>query len=76
VFRAECCWFCGGDMCVKCWDDHGHCGHPEADAINAAARRMTPGQRGAMERALQLMPAPKGARSVVELPEPIDYDEN
>lgn len=35
---AEVCWWCQGDLCVECWETHGHCGHPEAEAINERAR--------------------------------------
>lgn len=27
---AESCWYCHEWMCCECWDEHGHCGHPEA----------------------------------------------
>ncbi len=33
--KVEGCWFCPADLCVECWEKHGHCGHPEADAMNA-----------------------------------------
>ena len=33
----EYCWYCKGFLCAKCWDEHGHCGHEEATAINEAA---------------------------------------
>lgn len=33
-----CCWLCDADICPACWDEKGHCGHPEADAANMAAR--------------------------------------
>ena len=36
--HAERCWFCGGDLCGECWESYGHCGHPEADDINARMR--------------------------------------
>lgn len=36
----ETCWYCIGPMCSSCWDDHGHCGHPEADAINEQGRQV------------------------------------
>jgi len=36
---AETCWWCLGPLCVDCWDEHGHCGHPEADAANERARQ-------------------------------------
>lgn len=34
----EVCWYCQGPLCDDCWDGHGHCGHPEADAMNEIAR--------------------------------------
>ena len=33
------CWFCPDPLCYDCWNEHGHCGHAEADAINAECRR-------------------------------------
>jgi hypothetical protein len=36
--HAEGCWYCSGDLCGECWERYGHCGHPEADAINARMR--------------------------------------
>lgn len=33
--EAETCWYCLADLCYACWDDAGHCGHPEAKAIHA-----------------------------------------
>ena len=36
------CWFCGRDLCTACWEAHGHCGHPEADALNARGRNVKP----------------------------------
>jgi hypothetical protein len=35
---AEVCWYCSGDLCGECWERYGHCGHPEADAINERMR--------------------------------------
>jgi hypothetical protein len=51
-FWAETCWYCTGDLCYQCWEDHGHCGHAEAVAINEASRGMTHEQRAAIARAL------------------------
>lgn len=28
------CWYCGADLCPECVDIEGHCGHPEARAID------------------------------------------
>ncbi|MHC4093693.1 MAG: hypothetical protein ACYSVY_26060 [Planctomycetota bacterium] len=42
---AETCWYCIGDMCGPCWEETGHCGHPEADTINEASKIMTYDQR-------------------------------
>jgi hypothetical protein len=36
--QSEHCWYCAGALCGECWEAHGHCGHPEADAENARAR--------------------------------------
>ena len=36
--QTEVCWYCSGDLCGACWERYGHCGHPEADAINARMR--------------------------------------
>ena len=36
----ESCWWCQDDLCYGCWDRIGHCGHPEAEAINEQGRRM------------------------------------
>lgn len=38
--RSETCWWCGGALCFTCWDVAGHCGHPEAQAIDVACQRM------------------------------------
>jgi hypothetical protein len=35
---AEVCWYCNGPLCFDCWEVYGHCGHPEADAINERVR--------------------------------------
>jgi len=37
--EAEYCWYCGGRLCGLCWEEVGHCGHPEADEINRKTRR-------------------------------------
>lgn len=34
----EYCWWCLGFLCSGCWDELGHCGHPEAEAVNERAR--------------------------------------
>jgi len=36
--EAEHCWYCPKRLCRECWDEHGHCGHPEADEQNRLAR--------------------------------------
>jgi hypothetical protein len=38
VADGEYCWYCWGPLCLDCWEAVGHCGHPEAEAANAAAR--------------------------------------
>jgi len=35
--RDELCWYCEGPLCADCWELEGHCGHPEADALNEVA---------------------------------------
>lgn len=37
---GEVCWFCHADMCSECWEEHGHCGHSEADALDALGRKV------------------------------------
>jgi uncharacterized CHY-type Zn-finger protein len=37
---AETCWYCIEDLCPGCWDEYGHCGHPEADKANEEARKV------------------------------------
>lgn len=36
----ETCWWCAGPLCVDCWEEYGHCGHPEADEANRKAREV------------------------------------
>lgn len=38
VSETETCWYCGEPLCIECWDTYGHCGHEEADEINAKLR--------------------------------------
>ena len=45
VAEAEICWYCLRYLCYECWDEFGHCGHPEAEAINDRARKQHEGQR-------------------------------
>lgn len=40
VGDEEYCWWCCGELCVDCWEEHGHCGHPEADQANQRAREV------------------------------------
>ncbi len=35
----EYCWWCQGYLCPECWDKLGHCGHPEAEAVNERGRQ-------------------------------------
>ncbi len=37
--EEETCWFCLSPLCFECWNIYGHCGHPEADKANEAARK-------------------------------------
>ena len=32
IEQGEPCWYCEQLLCVDCWEDTGHCGHPDADA--------------------------------------------
>lgn len=34
----ERCWWCFAVLCGDCWEQAGHCGHVEADAVNARIR--------------------------------------
>ena len=34
------CWWCHHELCYECWDEVGHCGHPDAEAMNEAGRAM------------------------------------
>jgi hypothetical protein len=36
----EICWYCQGPLCSDCWERYGHCGHPEAEAMNEQARQV------------------------------------
>lgn len=36
--HEETCWYCQGPLCFGCWEEHGHCGHPEADEMNERMR--------------------------------------
>lgn len=38
VVDPQACWWCHGDLCAPCWEEHGHCGHPEAEALNELGR--------------------------------------
>lgn len=35
---VESCFYCGGYLCYDCWEEYGHCGHPEAERQNELAR--------------------------------------
>ncbi len=37
----ELCWWCRSALCRSCWDSEGHCGHPEADAVNRETGKAT-----------------------------------
>lgn len=62
---AQVCWFCNGELCNACWEAFQHCGHPEAIAINMAARIATPQQRRALTRALNLEPGSEDLIGVI-----------
>lgn len=36
--NPEYCWYCLSPMCGDCWEEHGHCGHAEADVIKHAMK--------------------------------------
>lgn len=36
--KEEYCWFCSGHLCKECWEEFGHCGHPEAEKQNDTRR--------------------------------------
>lgn len=36
--HEERCWWCTAPLCVDCWEVLGHCGHQEAEALNASIR--------------------------------------
>jgi len=36
--NEEACWYCIGPLCGDCWEEFGHCGHPEADEANEKAK--------------------------------------
>jgi len=35
IDETEACWWCLGPLCPECWDEYGHCGHPEAAEYQA-----------------------------------------
>lgn len=39
--EPDVCWYCQDFLCGDCWEDYGHCGHPEADAQNELAKNPT-----------------------------------
>lgn len=45
-YEAEVCWYCMRPLCWECWDEYGHCGHKEADAINEKARQVNQPKQG------------------------------
>ena len=54
----EACWYCIEPLCVACWDEYGHCGHPETDAANERARAVPqPEQRETSEAEFELYDA-------------------
>ena len=38
VLDGEVCWYCDGCLCYDCWKIYGHCGHREAEEMNARGR--------------------------------------
>lgn len=39
----EFCWHCTRELCYRCWDEHGHCGAPEAEEAARKAREWKAG---------------------------------
>ncbi len=37
--EREFCWYCQGDLCSKCWDEFGDCGHKEVKEFYEEAER-------------------------------------
>jgi hypothetical protein len=52
VSNPEYCWYCDAPLCVECWEEKGHCGHPEADEINRQSRLTDDEGRARIARAL------------------------
>jgi hypothetical protein len=48
----EYCWFCDGPLCATCWDDFGHCGHPEAETIDESLKTKSVDERARVFAAL------------------------
>jgi hypothetical protein len=45
-YDPDVCWYCLEPLCEECWDKYGHCGHPEAEAINEKARQVNQPKEG------------------------------
>lgn len=61
LLKPECefCWYCCDNLCAPCWEEWGHCGHPEADAANERCRafdKLSPEEKRAAAR----IPMPSG----------------
>lgn len=39
LIEAKTCWYCMGVLCGECWEEFGHCGHPQAIRGNLSARK-------------------------------------
>lgn len=50
--KEEYCWYCDAYLCYTCWEEKGHCGHKEADAINRASNLTDREGRAKLARAL------------------------
>lgn len=46
--HAGACWWCDRMICHACWDQHGHCGHAGADAVNRQIKLSPYEQRRAL----------------------------
>lgn len=53
----ERCSWCFGALCESCWEEPGHCGHPEAEAVYDGLQLASSATRAAVALAL----VPEGA---------------
>jgi hypothetical protein len=55
--HEQACWYCNEPICLQCWDEYGHCGHPGAVAANERARQAP--IRGRYSTSAHVYPADK-----------------